>query len=203
MQPLPHSALIADGALFLRDRATTAARRACVLLVLAALATGCTPFRPGLPAEPSGREASAGAQQGLGAVIAQQALAQVGTPYRYGGADPRRGFDCSGLVTYVHASEGVSVPRTAAAQFAAARKVAVADLRAGDLVFYRLVPGSREVTHVGIYTGQGRFVHAPQSGKLVGAASLDDAYYRERFAGAGRLYPDVAGEGPRIGTSPR
>ncbi len=176
----------------LRPRATLAARRACLLLALAALATGCAPFRPGLSA-----------QQGLGAVIARQALAQVGTPYRYGGADPQRGFDCSGLVSYVHASEGVSVPRTAAAQFAAARKVAVDELRAGDLVFYRLVPGSREVTHVGIYTGQGRFVHAPQSGKLVGAASLDEAYYRERFAGAGRLYPDMADAGPRIGTSPR
>jgi len=203
MQPLRQPAAVADGTATRLVRAATAARRACALLALAAVATGCAPFRPGLPAEPTGREAAVSAQQGLGAVIAQQALAQVGTPYRYGGADPQRGFDCSGLVTYVHAREGVSVPRTAAAQFAAARKVAVADLRAGDLLFYRLVPGSREVTHVGIYTGQGRFVHAPQSGKLVGAASLDDAYYRERFAGAGRLYPDLAGEGPRLGTAPR
>jgi murein DD-endopeptidase len=59
------------------------------------------------------------------------------------------------------------------------------------------------VTHVGIYTGQGRFVHAPQTGRLVGTASLDDAYYRERFAGAGRLYPDTGGEGPRLKSSPR
>jgi cell wall-associated NlpC family hydrolase len=130
-------------------------------------------------------------------------MAQVGVPYRYGGADPQRGFDCSGLVSYVHGLEGVSVPRTAAAQFAAARRIDVADLRAGDLVFYRLVPGSRDVTHVGIYTGQGRFVHAPQTGRLVGTASLDDAYYRERFAGAGRLYPDAGGEGPRLKSSPR
>jgi murein DD-endopeptidase len=138
-----------------------------------------------------------------GRAAATLALAQVGVPYRYGGADPQRGFDCSGLVSYVHGLEGVSVPRTAATQFAAARKVAVDDLRAGDLVFYRLVPGSRDVTHVGIYTGQGRFVHAPQTGRVVGSANVDDPYYRERFAGAGRLYPAGSGEGPRLKSSPR
>jgi cell wall-associated NlpC family hydrolase len=178
-------------------------RRTCALLALAAVMTGCTPFKPGLPSDPAARESNPTAQQGLGAVIAQRAQAQVGVPYRYGGADPQRGFDCSGLVSYVHGLEGVSVPRTAAAQFAAARKIDVDELRAGDLVFYRLVPGSREVTHVGIYTGQGRFVHAPQKGRLVGTASMDDPYYRERFAGAGRLYPDTAGEGPRLKSSPR
>lgn len=180
-----------------------AIRRACTCVALAALAAGCAPFRPGLPADPAAREASPVAQQGMGAVIAQQALAQVGTPYRYGGAEPQGGFDCSGLVSYVHAREGVSVPRTAAAQFAAARRVALDELRAGDLVFYRLVPGSREVTHVGVYSGQGRFVHAPQTGRRVGSASLDDPYYRERFAGAGRLYPAGAGDGPGLRASPR
>jgi len=65
------------------------------------------------------------------------------------------------------------------------------------------VPRSREVTHVGIYIGQGQFVHAPQTGKRVGAVNLDDPYYRERFAGAGRLYPAGAGEGPRLKSSPR
>lgn len=177
--------------------------RAGVTLALAFVAAACTPFRPDLPTDPAARAAVPDAQAALGAVIAQRAIAQVGVPYRYGGADPQRGFDCSGLVSYVHGLEGVSVPRTAAAQFAAARRIDVADLRAGDLVFYRLVPGSRDVTHVGIYTGQGRFVHAPQTGRLVGTASLDDAYYRERFAGAGRLYPATDGEGPRLESSPR
>jgi cell wall-associated NlpC family hydrolase len=172
------------------------------LLALSLLVTACTPFRPGLPSAPATGESASLSQQGVGAVIARQALAQVGTPYRYGGTDPQRGFDCSGLVNYVHAREGIGVPRTAAAQFAAARKVDPDLLRAGDLVFFRLVPGSREVTHVGIYTGQRRFVHAPQSGRNVGEASLDDPYYRERFAGAGRLYPDGPGDGPRLKSSP-
>ncbi len=173
------------------------------LLVLALLVTACAPFRPGMPSEPAAGAPSSPAQQGMGAVIARQALAQVGTAYRYGGADPARGFDCSGLVTYAHARAGIGVPRTAAAQFAAASKVDPDSLRAGDLVFFRLVPGSREVTHVGIYTGQRRFVHAPQSGRNVGEASLDESYYRERFAGAGRLYPDGPGDGPRLKSPPR
>ena len=177
--------------------------QALAVLLLVLLASGCTPFRPGVPSEPAATEQSTASQQGVGAAIAQRALAQEGAPYRYGGTDPARGFDCSGLVSYAHSREGISVPRTAAAQFAAARKVDPAALRAGDLVFFRLVPGSREVTHVGIYTGQRRFVHAPQTGRNVGEASLDDPYYRERFAGAGRLFPDGPGAGPRLKSSPR
>ena len=174
-----------------------------LLALLTLLASGCAPFRPGAPSDPAASEQSSASQQGVGAVIVQQALAQVGAPYRYGGADPARGFDCSGLVSYAHSRAGFSVPRTAAAQFAAARKVDPGALRAGDLVFFRLVPGSRDVTHVGIYTGQRRFVHAPQTGRNVGEASLDDPYYRERFAGAGRLFADGPGAGPRLTTSPR
>lgn len=169
---------------------------ACAVIVLATLATGCAPFRPGLPAD----NVPTTTGQGPGTLIAQQARAQIGVPYRYGGADPQRGFDCSGLVSFAHTREGVSVPRTAAAQFSAARKVALADVRPGDLLFYRLVAGSKDVTHVGIYTGQGRFVHAPQTGKRVSEVSIDDPYYRERFAGAGRLYEDGAGAGPRLST---
>jgi murein DD-endopeptidase len=178
-------------------------RQALAVLTLMLLVSGCAPFRPGGPSAPAASEQSTAAQQGVGALIAQQALAQVGAPYRYGGTDPARGFDCSGLVSYAHSREGISVPRTAAAQFAAARKVDPESLRPGDLVFFRLVPGSREVTHVGIYTGQRRFVHAPQAGRNVGEASIDDPYYRERFAGAGRLIPDRPGAGPRLESSPR
>jgi cell wall-associated NlpC family hydrolase len=174
-----------------------------LLALLTLLASGCAPFRPGAPSDPAASEQSSASQQGVGAVIVQQALAQVGAPYRYGGADPARGFDCSGLVSYAHSRAGFSVPRTAAAQFAAARTVDPDALRAGDLVFFRLVPGNREVTHVGIYTGQRRFVHAPQTGRNVGEASLDDPYYRERFAGAGRLVPDGSGAGPRFKSLPR
>jgi cell wall-associated NlpC family hydrolase len=172
--------------------------RCGALLLVAMLASGCAPFRHGSPTESVASAPTVAAVQGAGAAIARQALSQVGAPYRYGGTEPAGGFDCSGLVAYAHGLAGIEVPRTAAAQFAAAREVTAEDLQPGDLVFFRLVQGSSEVTHVGIYTGQGGFVHAPQTGKRVGEASLEDPYYRQRFAGAGRLYPEGPGEGPRL-----
>lgn len=184
------------------SRGNTLRRCAPVALALLLLA-GCAPFRPGMPSEPVGREQSTAAATGEGAVIARGARDQIGVPYRYGGDEPRRGFDCSGLVAYVHAQEGIAVPRTAAAQFTAARKVDRDDLRPGDLVFFRLVPGSREVSHVGIYTGQSRFVHAPQSGRNVGEGNLDDPFYSAGFAGSGRFYDDGSGVGPRLKSSPK
>jgi murein DD-endopeptidase len=175
--------------------------RALALGVVLTSIAGCAPFRPGLPSEPI--EPSATAAQGPGAAIARNALAQLGVPYRYGGSEPRRGFDCSGLVAYAHAQEGIAVPRTAATQFAAADSVEQGQLRAGDLVFFRTVPRSRAVTHVGIYTGQRRFVHAPQTGRDVVESSLDEAYYRERYAGSGRFYDPSPGAGPRLKSSPK
>jgi len=174
--------------------------RATGLAVLCVLAAACAPFRPGQPGESASREMPTVAHQGEGAVLARDALALIGTPYRFGGSDPSVGLDCSGLVTYIHGRLGIAVPRTAAAQFAAARPVDRTAVQPGDLVFFRLVPGSREVTHVGVYLGAGRFVHAPQTGRSVEAASLGDSYFSARYAGAGRFYPDSAGAGPRAET---
>ena len=173
-----------------------------LLLALIVGGVGCTPFRAGLPEESLPPSSGTPSSYGTGTKIAQTALQYVGVPYRYGGADPSRGFDCSGFVSYVHERDGIHVPRTAAAQFAAAQPVGQSDLHPGDLVFFRLTPGSRTVTHVGIYIGQRRFVHAPQTGRNVGEASLDDLYYRERYAGSGRYYQN-AGAGPRISSPPR
>lgn len=163
-------------------------RTLAVVALLIFVVCGCAPFRPGLPSEPVAREERGAG--GAGPLLADAARAQLGVPYRYGGSDPRQGFDCSGLVAYVHAQEGIVVPRTAATQFAAARRIDEHELRPGDLVFFRLVPRRREITHVGIYTGDRRFIHAPQTGRDVSEASLDDTYYRERFAGAGRFHRD-------------
>ncbi len=182
---------------------TVSTTRQCATLatvLLTTLAGGCAPFQPGLPSAPYATEARAAT--GPGAVIAREARAQVGVPYRWGGSDPRAGFDCSGLVAYVHARGGIDVPRTAAEQFAAADRIDERDLRPGDLVFFRLEARRRNVSHVGIYTGHGRFVHAPQSGRDVTEASLGDPYYRDRFAGAGRFYDRGAGGGPRLESPP-
>lgn len=120
----------------------------------------------------------------MGQRISTAALALLGRPYRYGGNGPAD-FDCSGLVRFVHAALGIAVPRTTTNQFAAARKVAMADLAAGDLLFFRFE--GPKVSHVAIYTGDGRFVHAPQTGRPVEVRPLDD-WYRRRLVGAGRLY---------------
>ncbi len=121
----------------------------------------------------------------LGGEIAHNAVSLLGSPYRYGGADPA-GFDCSGLVRYVHHELGIETPRTAAEQFRAARPVGINELAAGDLLFFKIDGAS--VSHVAIYVGEGRFVHAPRSGRPVETRSLDDAYYRPRLVGAGRLF---------------
>jgi murein DD-endopeptidase len=152
------------------------------LLILGALAAACAPFQPATAPSPAG-----GGVPDSGTQLARAAMAQVGAPYRYGGATPAQGFDCSGLVAYVFGEEGIAVPRTAAQQFAVARPVRERDLRPGDLVFFRLAGPGGEVSHVGIYTGQRRFVHAPQAGRRVSEATLDDEFYRDRLAGFGRF----------------
>jgi cell wall-associated NlpC family hydrolase len=151
------------------------ARRLLALAILALMAA-CTPFQ---------RETPGGSAANPGSAALLAAQSRIGTPYRYGGSGPDA-FDCSGLVAYAYQQAGVTMPRTAAQQYALARPVPRPDLRPGDLVFFRL--SGREVSHVGIYAGDGRFVHAPQTGGQVRTASLDDEWYRQRYAGAGRPY---------------
>jgi cell wall-associated NlpC family hydrolase len=114
-------------------------------------------------------------------------MKMIGVPYRYGGADPRRGFDCSGLVFYTYTSNGIAVPRTSQEQFKAARKIALTKARQGDLVFFQ---DQEKLSHVGIYLGDGLFVHAPSSGNTVSVASLDTPYYQRQLVGVGRLLPN-------------
>ena len=117
----------------------------------------------------------------IGARVASFAKGFVGTPYRYGGDSPS-GFDCSGLVYFVYREVGLSVPRTAAEQRAAVRRVPVESLEPGDLVFF-YTPED----HVGIYLGGGEFVHAPATGRRVERARLDSPYFILGFAGGGRF----------------
>jgi cell wall-associated NlpC family hydrolase len=121
----------------------------------------------------------------VGNEVAIRAISLLGAPYEWGGNGPAT-FDCSGLVRFIHDQLGIFVPRTAAEQFSAATPVEVHDLEPGDLLFFRI--RGRQISHVAIYTGEGRFVHAPQTGKLVELRMLDDDFYRPRLAGAGRLF---------------
>jgi cell wall-associated NlpC family hydrolase len=140
----------------------------------ALLAAGCA----GTPARPASSDVRRS--------IVQLALSMVGAPYRHGGADPSEGFDCSGLVHYTYASNGQAVPRTSQSQFDAARKIPLEDAAEGDLLFFR---DQEKLSHVGIYLGDGRFVHAPSSGKTVSVARVDETHYRQYLVAVGRLLP--------------
>ncbi|MBM4197064.1 MAG: NlpC/P60 family protein [Gammaproteobacteria bacterium] len=115
--------------------------------------------------------------------VVDTALAQLGVRYKYGGNSPREGFDCSGLVKYAYDAAGMSVPRVSRDQLAATRPVPLEKAEPGDLVFFR----SEDYSHVGIYLGEGRFVHAPQSGRAVEIGSFGNDWYRRRFVRAGRV----------------
>ena len=109
----------------------------------------------------------------------------VGVPYRYGGTSPN-GFDCSGLVQYAYKEIGVNVPRSTRDQLRYAQSVPVPSLRAGDVLFFRV--SDRKISHVGIYTGDGQFIHAPSSGGRVSYARIDNPFWKKRLISAGRLY---------------
>lgn len=117
------------------------------------------------------------------AQIVFTAMQMVGVPYQWGGSSPD-GFDCSGLVQYVFSNAGLRLPRTAAAQMDASAPLTLEKAQAGDLLFFR--DGTR-TSHVAIYLGQGRFVHAPSTGGQVSLDSFGNAYWRMRFARAGRV----------------
>ena len=118
--------------------------------------------------------------------VIKTAKRMLGVKYRYGGTSPNRGFDCSGLVQYSHKAAGINLPRTTSQQFKAAKRISRRYLKAGDLVFFKTVV-SRAVSHVGIYLGNNKFIHAPSSGKRVKISSMKDRYWRKRFTGAGRV----------------
>ena len=107
------------------------------------------------------------------------AMQYLGVPYVWGGSSPR-GFDCSGLVSYVFAQIGLSLPHSSYAQFGMGTPVSISQLEAGDLVFFT------GASHVGIYIGGGQFIHAPHTGDVVKISSLS-GYYSSNFAGARRI----------------
>jgi cell wall-associated NlpC family hydrolase len=158
--------------------------------VAALVLQGCAskPRRPAPVAEDQWEEAEHldPAVVGAGAEVVIQALANVGKPYRWGGSDPAEGFDCSGLVAHVYDDAlGMKLPRTSRAMSQRGSRVARSELAAGDLVFFNT--SRRAFSHVGIYIGQGRFVHAPSSGSMVRVERLSNRYWSNRFNGARHL----------------
>ncbi len=103
-------------------------------------------------------------------------------PYRYGGSNPD-GFDCSGLVQYSYALAGMRLPRTTGQLWSATQSIGRDQLRSGDLLFFSI---DGKMSHVGLYLGDQRFVHAPSSGRTVSIASLETPFYEKAFIRAGR-----------------
>ncbi len=122
------------------------------------------------------------------------ALSLVGHPYRLGGTSPETGLDCSGFVRHVYAQvAGVDLPRDSLAISERTRPLAVEELLPGDLVFFNTL--KRAFSHVGIYLGDGRFVHAASSRSgAVMVSRLGDPYWRERYDGARRVVAPVSGQ---------
>lgn len=119
----------------------------------------------------------------VGETAAAIAMDQIGVPYRYGGSNPS-GFDCSGLVQYSYSRAGKRIPRTTKQLWSSTQALGRHELRVGDLVFFSI---DGKMSHVGLYLGKRRFVHAPASGRTVSVASLDAPFYQSAFLRGGRL----------------
>jgi cell wall-associated NlpC family hydrolase len=124
------------------------------------------------------------ADKATAARAADYARDMIGKPYQYGGNSPS-GFDCSGLVQYSYSRAGLPIPRTTRSQRESGVAVGSKSLRAGDLIFFD--QEGRKSSHVGIYIGDGRFVHAPSSGKKVRVDKLDKKYWKKHYDGARRI----------------
>jgi cell wall-associated NlpC family hydrolase len=161
-----------------------------VALALGLAACGRDDVRPTPPRSEAGSQRDwprvAPADPASANAVLMRAISLVGTPYRYGGNTPEGGFDCSGLVNYVYRDMlDLSLPRTSR-DLAAYQgpRIPPGRLATADLVFF----GKGDaVTHVGIYVGEGRFVHAPSSGGTVRLDHLDGHYWRDHYSGAKRV----------------
>jgi len=154
-----------------RCRAVTRAHALFLAFALAGCASAPASRGPAVSAELAERAAG-------------QAAKMVGKPYRYGGAGPAA-FDCSGLVQFSYRQAGVSLPHNTEAQRQSSQAVRLSSLRRGDLLFFD--QEGKKNSHVGIYLGDGRFVHAPSSGKVVRSDRLDSPYWKKHLSEARRL----------------
>ncbi|MDR2604001.1 MAG: C40 family peptidase [Desulfovibrio sp.] len=145
----------------------------CAVCLLLAQSAGCS-----LRGAGGGGEGAAS-----GRAVSKVALSAVGVPYRIGGSTPEKGFDCSGLVFWAYARNGVKVPRTAAEQSGTGSSVHRSELKPGDILVFRIKSG----LHTAVYVGENRFVHSPSSGKKVRVDSISGDYWKTRLIAARRI----------------
>ena len=171
--------------------------RRAALLLLAALLAGCgqTPTRqgtyPGKPysGAPAARNWFALPSDDHAQEIVLYALGLLDTGYRFGGKNPEAGLDCSGMVSYiVEQVSGRKLPYNAAGIAERTRPISTRAIQPGDLVFFNTL--GRSYSHMGIYLGDGKFIHAPNSRGKVRVDRMDSRYYADRFEGARTLLPE-------------
>ena len=155
-----------------------------LLLALLLAPAFCTAEEDALPVQQE--EAAVPQQDEALNDLAFYALSLAGTPYRYGGDAPETGFDCSGFVGHVFRKTlGMELPRSSREINEFGERIDPDELRPGDLVFYNTL--RRAFSHVGIYLGDGRFVHSPSSGGGIRVDDMSQGYWRKRFDGARRI----------------
>jgi cell wall-associated NlpC family hydrolase len=125
---------------------------------------------------------NAAAADGVRGQVVMAALSQLGTKYEYGAQAPGAALDCSALIQHAYSVAGVSIPRMSTDQRRSAAPVRLANVRPGDLVFFRIRPG---LSHVGLMVDDKRFVHASASKEQVRLSRIDSDYWRRRLIGAG------------------
>ena len=148
---------------------------ACIIVASGCAATRETPRHTG----------SAKADQ-----IIQTAKSLIGTPYAWGGTDPRQGFDCSGYVRYVFAQNGYTLPRSTVEQTQVGQPINRKGLAPGDIVIFRLPGGGQRGLHTGIYLGDGVFIHSPRRGQTVKEEDINSPHWTKWYVGARRILPD-------------
>src|SRR5687768_11267564 len=163
----------------------------CLFLLALALLPGCggpAAVRPSIagPVVPARLNPPPSDPRASNEVLIR-AIGLVGTPYRYGGNSPEGGFDCSGLVGFVFRdAAGLALPRSTRELIdIPAREIKRDELQPGDLVYFN--PAGGRVSHIGIYVGEGRFVHAPSRGGTVRLDALGSSYWNRHFVGAKRV----------------
>jgi len=147
-----------------------------------------TPFVPvhAQDATPSATESRIGAFLSGANDLVLNAMGFMGIPYKWGGTTPETGFDCSAFVQFVfRQATGLVLPRSSFDQIHQGKSVMLDELQPGDLVFFNTMRA--RFSHVGIYVGENRFIHAPSRGKTVEIVNLNDSYWQKRYNGARRL----------------
>jgi cell wall-associated NlpC family hydrolase len=148
-----------------------------ILLLFILLFSACSSLKNDVRAPDSSTEARN---------LASYARSLLGTPYKYGGNSPDTGFDCSGFVDHVfHHTLGIKLPRSSYEISHVGQAISTGNLRTGDLVFFNTL--HRKFSHVGIYLGGDRFIHAPSSSGRVRTENMREAYWKTHYDGARRI----------------